>query len=71
LGDAICSSLRRGDAYSRYSVSQYMVLLPTATYEDGVLVLKRIIQDFHRLYTRKNILVNYSLQTIRAGKTPT
>lgn len=64
LGDAIRSSLRRGDTYSRFSVSQYMILLPTSTYENGELVLKRIIQNFHKLYTRKNMTVNYSLQAI-------
>lgn len=64
LGTSICSSLRRGDAYSRYSVSQYLILLPTSTYENGELVLKRIIQNFHSLYTRKDIMVTYSLQVI-------
>lgn len=64
LGSSVCSSLRRGDAYSRYSVSQYIILLPTSTYENGELVLKRIIQSFHRLYTRKDMMVTYSLQAI-------
>lgn len=64
LGSSVCSSLRRGDAYSRYSVSQYIILLPTSTYENGELVLKRIIQNFHRLYTRKDMMVTYSLQAI-------
>lgn len=64
LGDAICSSLRRGDVYSRYSVSQFILLLPTATYENGELVLKRITQTFRKNYTRKDMTVSYSLQAI-------
>lgn len=64
LGDSVCSSLRRGDVYSRYSVSQYILLLPTATYENGEVVLKRIIQNFRKSYTRKDMNVSYSLQAI-------
>lgn len=64
LSSSISSSLRRGDVYSRYSVSQYMILLPTSTYESGELVLKRITQNFHRIYTRKDMMVTYSLQVL-------
>lgn len=48
LGESIRNSLRRGDIFSRYSVSQYLMLLPTATYENGENVLKRIIQNFKK-----------------------
>ena len=61
---AIRSSLRRGDVFCRYSVSQYMLLLPTATYENGEMVLKRITQNFHKTYTRRDMIVNYSLQAV-------
>lgn len=64
LGAAIASSLRQGDAYTRYSVSQYMIMLPTASYENGEMVLQRIIRNFRKLYIRKELLVNYSLQAI-------
>lgn len=64
LDQAIQQSLRRGDVYTRYSVSQYMILLPTASYENGASVLKRISQNFRRRYTRKDLLISYSLQSI-------
>ena len=64
LGHAITSSLRRGDTYTRYSVSQYMMLLPTASYENGEIVLKRICSNFRKRYSRKNLMVNYALQAI-------
>lgn len=64
LRDSIRSSLRRGDVFCRYSVSQFMLLLPTATYENGEMVLKRITQNFHRTYTRRDMIVNYSLQAV-------
>lgn len=67
LGEAIRNSLRRGDIYSRYSVSQYLMLLPTATYENGEMVLKRIIRNFKKMYSRKDLSITYSLQAIMPG----
>lgn len=64
LAEAIASSLRQGDAYTRYSVSQYMLMLPSASYENGEMVLQRIIRNFRKLYMRKELIVNYSLQAI-------
>ena len=64
LGEAIRNSLRRGDIFSRYSVSQYLMLLPTATYENGEKVLKRIIQNFKKEYSRKDLSITYSLQSV-------
>lgn len=64
LGKAICSSIRTGDCYTRYSISQYLILLPIDTHENGAKVLKRIIQTFHKNYNHKNVIVKYSLQKI-------
>lgn len=64
LQTSIFSSLRRGDAYTRYSVSQYMIMLPTASYENGAMVMDRIVRSFKKAYTRKDLVVNYSLQPI-------
>lgn len=67
LGEAIKGSLRRGDAYSRYSVSQYLILLPTATYENGEMILNRIIHNFKKAYSRKDLAITFSLQSILPG----
>lgn len=64
LGKAISGSLRRGDVYARYSVAQYIVLLPTASYEDGCSAMKRIALNFKKEYTRKDLVIDYSLQSI-------
>lgn len=64
LEEAIRTSLRRGDVYTRYSISQYMFLLPTASYENGEKVLKRIIHNFRKGYSRKNMIINHSLQLV-------
>lgn len=64
MEQAIRLSLRRGDAFTRYSVSQYMILLPTVSFENGDQVMKRIIRNFKKGYTRKQLIVEYSLQAI-------
>ncbi len=62
LNTAIRSSLRCSDVYTRYSVSQFIVLLPTVTAEKGEMVLKRISANFRKLYSRKDITIDYKLQ---------
>ena len=64
LNGAIRNSLRCSDVYTRYSVSQYIILLPTVTAEKGEMVLKRIIGNFHRQYNRRDLSVEYRLQPV-------
>lgn len=61
---AIQFSLRRGDVFSRYSVSQYILILPTATYENAEMVMKRTATRFHKEYSRKDIFLSYSAQPL-------
>lgn len=48
LGKVIQLSLRKGDVYTRYSVTQYLVLLPGITSENSEMVANRIIGRFYR-----------------------
>ena len=48
LRTAIQFSLRRGDVFTRYSVSQYLVLLSAINYENTEMVLDRIQANFRR-----------------------
>ncbi len=64
LNNATASSLRYGDVYTRYSVSQYMVLLPSASYENGESVMQRIVRNYKKAYMRKELVVRYSLRAI-------
>ena len=58
LGDATTNSLRHGDVYTRYSVSQYLILLPSASYENGKMVNSK------KAYIRKELTVHYTLQAV-------
>lgn len=64
LKRAISGSLRRGDVYARYSIAQYIVLLPTASYENGCSVMKRIATSFKKEYFRKDLVIDYALQSV-------
>ncbi len=46
LRESILSSLRSGDVVTRYSRTQYVIMLPACKYETGEKVMKRIFDDF-------------------------
>ena len=71
LNTAVSTSLRCSDAYTRYSVCQYLILLPTITSEQAETVLNRICVSFRKLYNRKDLMVNYSLQPVLPRKRST
>ena len=60
----IIDSLRLSDIFSRYSISQYILMLPTTSYETGETVLKRIEKGFSKLNKNKRIVLNYKLQPL-------
>jgi len=64
LNDCIRLSLRKGDVYSRYSVSQYIIMLPAANYENARIVLARIAGRFRRENPHSQALVNYALHPL-------
>lgn len=64
LLEAIKSSLRKGDVVSRYSGMQYVVMLPALTYEDGELVMNRIVNNFYKQIRRKPVKLHYRLQQL-------
>ena len=61
---AINETLRRGDVLARYSMSQYVILLPTASYENVEMIMKRISSAFYRKYMKKDIGIQYKLQPL-------
>lgn len=50
LRELIRTTLRRGDVAARCSVSQFILLLPQANFENSGMVCDRLIRTFHRLY---------------------
>lgn len=64
LKNTIMDSLRCSDVFSRYSVSQYILMLPTTSYETGEMVLKRIVKGFSKSNKNNRILLDYKLQPL-------
>lgn len=64
LLDAINDSLRRGDVVSKYSGAQYVILLPDINYEDGSMVMERIIKKYYQANRRSVLHLKYKLEQI-------
>ena len=64
LGDCIQNTLRRGDVVSKYSVSQFILLLPVPTVEKGRVPLDRMIAQFTERYPRCPLLLRGSIRQV-------
>ncbi|MBE6895668.1 MAG: hypothetical protein E7477_01085 [Ruminococcaceae bacterium] len=61
LEDTICRSLRRGDTLAKCSISQYVIMLPRATYENSCAVCERIIRAFNKKYIHNDVNLTYAV----------
>jgi DNA-binding SARP family transcriptional activator len=64
LYDIIQSSLRRGDVYARFSAAQYVLMLPTLTYENCEMVMGRIIKRYRQAYRPKGISIHAKIHPL-------
>ena len=64
LEEQIRTNLRRGDALTRCSVSQFLVMLPHANYEDSCMVCRRIIGAFSRRYPHSPAKLRFTVQPL-------
>ncbi len=67
LGQQLRSNLRRGDTISRCSVSQYIIMLPKANYENSCMVCRRVITAFYRAHPHVNAKINFMVQPLTPG----
>lgn len=56
--------LRMGDVAARYSLTQYILLLPTCTYESAVMVAERIKDAFSKSIGKKHMDLVYELEEL-------
>ncbi len=64
LYDCIDSTLRRNDIVTRFSVSQYLLMLQGATIEASEMVVNRLVRKFRRENPKLSTMVRYRLQPI-------
>jgi len=64
LQTLVVGSLRQGDVVSRCSVSQLVIMLPQANYENSCAVCQRIIKAFYRQYPHSPADIHFSVQPL-------
>lgn len=66
LQEIILSHLRQGDAAARCSASQFVLLLPQASYENGRQICQRINRAFSRQFPHSPAALRASVQSLMA-----
>lgn len=61
---AVTLSLRASDVGTKYSSSQYIVILLDSDYENGERVAERVVSKFSELYKERDIVLKYELETM-------
>lgn len=62
--EIIKGSLRKGDVFSRFSATQYVLMLPTLTYENCMMVMDRIIRRYKQTYRSKSVEIFTKIQPL-------
>jgi hypothetical protein len=65
LQEHIRTNLRRGDAFSRCSASQFILLLPQANYENSCMVCERIFKYYIKNYSYPDAEFRYEVFPIQ------
>lgn len=64
LNTALYQSLRKGDIFSRFSATQYIVMLPSVSFENSDIVIKRISSKFKNSIGLKNVEITAKVTPI-------
>ena len=64
LQNLLISNLRQGDVLTRCSVSQIIIMLPQANYENSCAVCQRLLKAFDRQYPHSPVEIKYSVQPL-------
>ncbi len=64
LKEIICTGLRQGDVFTMCSISQFIIMLPQANYENSETICRRLIKAFCRKYPHSPANINYRVQPL-------
>ncbi len=64
MKDVVIQSLRAGDIFTRYSVNQYLIMLPSCPYEQAKKVMERIFKNYEQVRRRAKVRMQYSLKAM-------
>ncbi len=68
MEELIRSNLRKGDIISRCSISQFVMMLPQANYENSCMVSERLIRAFSRRYPHSPARLDYSVWALEPSE---
>jgi len=66
LQEILLHHLRQGDAAARCSASQFVLLLPQASYDNGLHICTRITRAFARQFPHSPAALQVSVQSLLA-----
>ena len=60
----IATSLRSSDVFARYSMNQFITMLPTACYENSIMIGERILKNFDKTKPKLDLDVSYAVRLL-------
>ena len=70
LKSTVLSNLRQGDIVTQCSVSQLILMLPQANYENSCMVCERLLRAFNKQYPHSPIDIHFSVQPLEPIERP-
>ncbi len=67
LYTAIQKNLRSGDVFTRFSSTQYLLLTPSVSYENGLKIIDRVLTAYGDSLSSHTVSVDYSLLPVLAA----
>ncbi|MBR5269070.1 MAG: hypothetical protein IKU21_01035, partial [Anaerotignum sp.] len=64
LHDTLHRTLRKGDIFTRYSLNQYLIMLPTTTFETSTMVMDRLKKAYRREFPNTPVMLRCSTTPI-------
>jgi DNA-binding SARP family transcriptional activator len=61
LSGVLKKHLRKGDTFTQFSPSQYVLLLPTVSADTGRIALERLKRSFYQSYPSSNVMFSYRI----------
>lgn len=65
MQQVITHSLRTGDPFARYSKNQYVIMLPSACYENSIMIGERILKNYDNSKPRLAIRASFAVKHLK------
>jgi len=61
LKTTLLNCMRSSDVICKYSVNQFLVMLPACKYEDAKMVIERLKDQFYKMEKTNKVILQYSI----------